>query len=200
MTTNNSPPQTPGPPAPNKRRSSIADLFQPRSSSTTNTNNGTPAFPSAMGTAMQQNRQNPRRMSVSTSLGLSGSPNSQSSPFGSFSRRRDSITSSQDTGSPGNEEAILEDNDNSGQSNTTPTSPFARRVSFGAQAYGNVRSSRGSFSNGIRPSLSPLTEKPSNQSSVSRSASTSTSGKSRGLSSSLRCSSLSHPSHHVAGS
>ncbi|KKY17389.1 hypothetical protein UCRPC4_g05633 [Phaeomoniella chlamydospora] len=53
-----------------------------------------------------------------------------------------------DTGSPGNEEAILEDNDNSGQSNTTPTSPFARRVSFGAQAYGNVRSSRGSFSNG----------------------------------------------------
>ena len=89
------------------------------------------------------------------------------------------MASSQGSGSPNNEEVLMEENEGPNPNNT-PVTPFARRVSFGAQAFGSVRS--GSFSNGTkRPSFTPLAEKPSNQSSVSRSPSTATQGKSRGL-------------------
>jgi len=139
---NSQDPNTPTP-APHRRRSSIADLFQSRNPSTLNTNTGTSAFPS-----MQARQNNTRRMSVSTSLGLSGSPPTQTSPFGtSYGKHRDSISSSQDSGSPNQEEAIFEDNEGPNPNNT-PVSPFARRVSFGAQAFGSVRTGGGSFSNG----------------------------------------------------
>lgn len=181
----NSPPQSPPSPGAHRRRSSIADLFQPRSTGSANSNNsGTPAFPSAMSQALQ-NRSTPnRRVSISTSIGLSGSPTSQNSPFGNFGRRRGSIASSQDSGSPNNEDVLLEENEGPNPANT-PASPFARRVSFGAQAFGSVKSGGGSFSNGTRrPSHSPLTEKPSNTVSKSPPPAT-TPGKSRGLSLSL---------------
>ena len=81
-----------------------------------------------------------RRMSLTT-LGLSGSPNNSTSPFGSYRGRRGSVSASTD------ESAIAEDdsptqNENSG----TPSSPFARRTSFaGAKA---LRDRMGSIGGG----------------------------------------------------
>ncbi|OAX80351.1 hypothetical protein ACJ72_05316 [Emergomyces africanus] len=79
--------------------------------------------------------QQRRRMSITT-LGLSGSPTQQSHPFvGAAPRmRRESISSSVMSGSPTREDAVLEENGNDTPM-TSPTTPFARRVSFGAQAF-----------------------------------------------------------------
>jgi hypothetical protein len=80
-----------------------------------------------------------RRLSVTT-LGLSGSP-TQAASFANGPFRRGSLSSSWSS-SPGNhEDAITEDVDG-----TSPSSPFARRVSFGAQALREART--GSVGNG----------------------------------------------------
>ncbi|PGH01284.1 hypothetical protein GX51_05339 [Blastomyces parvus] len=89
---------------------------------------------SIMSSANAQAQQR-RRMSITT-LGLSGSPTQQSSPFGSApaGMRRGSISSSVISGSPTREGSALEENGNDTPM-TSPTTPFARRVSFGAQAF-----------------------------------------------------------------
>ncbi|KAJ5547046.1 uncharacterized protein N7503_004679 [Penicillium pulvis] len=90
-----------------------------------------------------QTGQGQRRLSITT-LGLSGSP-TQTSAFGNMSLRRGSLSSS--WGSAPNEDAVAEDAEGG-----SPSSPFARRVSFGAQALRDARS--GSIGNGrIPPSL-----------------------------------------------
>ncbi|KAL2834516.1 hypothetical protein BDW59DRAFT_138001 [Aspergillus cavernicola] len=98
-----------------------------------------------------------RRLSITT-LGLSGSP-TQTNPFGSRNFRQSSISSSVGT-SPGNpEEAIAEDGENSPPGGL-PRSPFARRLSFGAQALRDARG--GSIGNGryhLSPPVSPVAGK-----------------------------------------
>jgi hypothetical protein len=92
------------------------------------------------GNNTQANQQ--RRLSITT-LGLSGSP-TQTSTFGSRAFRRGSLSSS--LGSvPNNEDAVAEDTEGSSPG-ATPSSPFARRVSFGAQALREARA--GSIGNG----------------------------------------------------
>ncbi|RAH40795.1 uncharacterized protein BO95DRAFT_288640 [Aspergillus brunneoviolaceus CBS 621.78] len=85
-----------------------------------------------------------RRLSITT-LGLAGSPN-QSSPWGSKSMRHGSISSSVGSGSANLEDAVVEDSESGGPSSAAPHSPFARRLSFGAQALRDARA--GSISNG----------------------------------------------------
>ncbi|KAJ5674845.1 uncharacterized protein N7477_004779 [Penicillium maclennaniae] len=115
------------------RRSSIADLFSKRDSSAN------------QAAANQANQQ--RRLSITT-LGLSGSP-TQASTFGTRGIRRGSFSSS--WGSAPNEDAVAEDLEGS-PPGATPNSPFARRVSFGAQALREART--GSSGNGRYPPAS----------------------------------------------
>ncbi|PYI13202.1 hypothetical protein BO86DRAFT_302596 [Aspergillus japonicus CBS 114.51] len=89
-----------------------------------------------------------RRLSITT-LGLAGSPN-QTSPWGSKSMRHGSISSSVGSGSANLEDAVVEDSESGGPSSAAPHSPFARRLSFGAQALRDARA--GSISNGRYPS------------------------------------------------
>lgn len=112
------------------RRGSIADLFSKRDSSAN------------QAAANQANQQ--RRLSITT-LGLSGSP-TQASTFGNRGIRRGSFSSS--WGSAPNEDAVTEDLEGS-PPGATPHSPFARRVSFGAQALREART--GSIGNGRYP-------------------------------------------------
>lgn len=93
---------------------------------------------SAAATAQPNQR---RRLSLTT-LGLSGSP-TQTSPFGGRIFRRESLSSS--VGSNSFEEAVAEDTEGTSPG-ATPNSPFARRLSFGAQALREVRG--GSLGNG----------------------------------------------------
>ncbi|KAI1759200.1 hypothetical protein GGR53DRAFT_524060 [Hypoxylon sp. FL1150] len=75
-------------------------------------------------------RDQRRRLSITT-LGLSGaSPNSASTPFGI---RRGSIST---TNSDSIDESAVDDEEST---KTGTTSPFARRMSFGAQAMRNLR-------------------------------------------------------------
>ncbi|PYH81400.1 hypothetical protein BO82DRAFT_336076 [Aspergillus uvarum CBS 121591] len=89
-----------------------------------------------------------RRLSITT-LGLAGSPN-QTSPWGSKSMRHGSISSSVESGTANLEDAVAEDSASGGPSSAAPHSPFARRLSFGAQALRDARA--GSISNGRYPS------------------------------------------------
>lgn len=146
-------PQSNSPP-PRVRRSSFAgqtfaDLFGTSRSSVSRPSNQTqnsppqqqqqPVGPISEAAARAQGR----RLSLTT-LGLSGSPNG-SSPFGSFRGHRDSFGSA-NSGSI-DESAIAEDDGpaaNGGGSGSTPSTPFARRMSFGAKAMKDMRA--GSFS------------------------------------------------------
>ncbi|OKL61262.1 hypothetical protein UA08_03925 [Talaromyces atroroseus] len=137
--TSNSPPQ---------RRPSLSDIFSKPNSANMSSATGNSSFPNPITTAAASNAQsNRRRMSITT-LGLSGSP-TQPSPFGSIAGRRESVSSSESF------EDAIDDSDNSPGNN--PTSPFARRVSFGAQALRDVRGGNGT-ANGRYPSSgsSPL--------------------------------------------
>lgn len=118
--------------------STFADLFgagRTRTSGTTtnnnkdSTNNPTSQFPGPITSAAVQAQ---RRVSLST-MGLSTSP-SQSSPY----RRRDSISSAY---SGSIDESAVEDE--LGPSQAQPTTPFARRVSFGAKALRDVQTGGG---------------------------------------------------------
>ncbi|OJD22396.1 hypothetical protein ACJ73_06256 [Blastomyces percursus] len=125
---------------------------------------------SIMSSANTQAQQR-RRMSITT-LGLSGSPTQQSSPFGSApaGMRRGSISSSVISGSPTREDAVLEENGNDTPM-TSPITPFPRRVSFGAQAF---RDRVGSASaNGRYPSGNPAVAE---QRALSTASSTSSTG------------------------
>lgn len=145
---NDSPPNSPT----NRRRPSFAgqtfaDLFgtgRARSATTSeNSTSGNSPPPGQINNpitsaAAQAQR---RRVSVST-LGLAGSP-SQTSPFASY-RRRDSISSA-NSGSI--DESAIED-DGVASSQAAPTTPFGRRMSFGARALRDVKSSTGGSGGG----------------------------------------------------
>lgn len=136
MSDSNSPP--PSPTQSSRRRSSftagsLSELFGRANS--TSAASGTPAYPSSIASAAAQ-VQTRRRMSIST-VGLSGSP-VQTSPLGSRGLRQGSISSSVGSISPGIDESAIEEGDATVPQNT-PASPFARRVSFGAQALREVR-------------------------------------------------------------
>ncbi|THC98706.1 hypothetical protein EYZ11_001840 [Aspergillus tanneri] len=87
-----------------------------------------------------------RRLSITT-LGLSGSP-TQGSSLGGRNPRQGSVSSSAGSNSAVFEDAVMEDSEN-GPPSAAPSSPFARRVSFGAQALRDVRA--GSIGNGRYP-------------------------------------------------
>ena len=144
MSNDNSPQQPP--PSPSARRSSfspgqkISELFG-RSPNTTAA--GTAAYPSPIATAAANAQaQQRRRMSIS-SLGLSGSP-TQPAAFPSGRARQGSVSS----GSPSVDESAIDDGD--AAPITTPSSPFARRMSFGARALWDVKGGPGN-ANGRAP-------------------------------------------------
>jgi len=93
-------------------------------------------FPGPITTAAVQDQR--RRMSITT-LGLSGTSPSNPSPF-PFGGRRGSVSTA---GSDSIDESAIDDDD-TGRS--APTTPFTRRMSFGAQAMRSVRA------NGSSPS------------------------------------------------
>jgi len=187
--TSQSPPRT--------RRSSFAgatfaDLFgtaRPSVSAPRNvpsTGNGdNQQYPGPITNAAAQAQR--RRMSLTT-LGLSGSPTA-TSPFGSYRGRGESIGSA-NSGSI--DESAVEDDFAKDQS--TPTTPFARRMSFGARAMRDIRSggSGGGGVDGSPPQNGRSIPPPAPSSQHARQASTSVpstgtisarDGKGRGLSS-----------------
>lgn len=100
---------------------------------------GSPPFPSPITTAAANAQSNQQRRLSITTLGLSGSP-TQTTPFGTRAMRRESLSSSVGSSSASLEEAVDD------VENTPPNSqasPFARRVSFGAQALREVRGGSG---------------------------------------------------------
>ena len=129
------------------RRSSITsqtftNLFG-RSNSTTGA--PTAPFPGPITSAAAQDQR--RRMSIST-LGLSGTSPTQSSPFG-FAARRGSVSTA---GSESIDENAIDDDDGPARSN--PTTPFVRRMSFGAQALRTVKTGGSPGTTGRSPSYS----------------------------------------------
>lgn len=189
--TSQSPPRT--------RRSSFAgatfaDLFgtgrssvsAPRNVPSTTSGEGQQGqYPGPITNAAAQAQR--RRMSLTT-LGLSGSPTAPS-PFGSYRGRGESIGSA-NSGSI--DESAVEDEFAKDQS--TPTTPFARRMSFGARAMRDIRSggSGGGGVEGSPPQNGRSLPPPAPSSQHARQASTSVpstgtisarDGKGRGLSS-----------------
>lgn len=147
-------------PGDRQRRGSISTFFfgnRPNGSSTANT----PTAPQPIATPAAP----PRRMSIST-LGLSGtSPKQTPGPFFPRDRRASISTAGSDSI---DESAIDDDADMTARS--VPTSPFTRRMSFGAQAM--FSNSRGAAtgtsptSSGRHPPLPSITAKtPHNHSS-----------------------------------
>ncbi|XHG05202.1 hypothetical protein AWENTII_008449 [Aspergillus wentii] len=100
--------------------------------------------PSSVTSAAANAQSNQRRRLSITTLGLSGSP-TQTSPFGGRTLHRGSVSSSVGSTPATIEDSVVEDPDGA-PSNATPNTPFARRMSFGAQALRDARS--GSLSNG----------------------------------------------------
>lgn len=103
-----------------------------------NSTSGSPPtapFPGSVTIAAGQ-EQNRRRMSIST-LGLSGT----SPPISPSLCRRSSISTA---GSDSIDENAIDDEEGPARSN--PTTPFVRRMSFGAQALMNARTSNGGTS------------------------------------------------------
>ena len=94
----------------------------------------TAPFPGPISTAASQDQR--RRMSIST-LGLSGTSPTQTTSF-AFGGRRGSVSTDR---SDSIDESAIEDDDGPGRS-SNPTTPFARRMSFGAQAL-RARSNNG---------------------------------------------------------
>ena len=123
-----------------------------------------------------------------TTLGLSGSPTA-TSPFGSYRGRGESVGS---VNSGSIDESAVEDDFAKDQS--TPNTPFARRMSFGARAMRDIRSggSGGGGVDGSPPQNGRSIPPPAPSSQHARQASTSVpstgtisarDGKGRGLSS-----------------
>ncbi|RMY73987.1 hypothetical protein D0864_10112 [Hortaea werneckii] len=174
------------------RRSSFAgDTFaslfganrqpQPRPAQDSGKDSPPNQYPGPISHAAAQAQQ--RRLSLTT-LGLSGSPSS-TSPFNSHRGTRRESISSANSGSI-DESAVEEDSARDPASGSQPTTPFARRMSFGARALRDVRSPNaggggggGSGQNGNKsPPASTATVKPA-QAGTSLSA---RDAKGRGLS------------------
>ncbi|KAF4309673.1 hypothetical protein GTA08_BOTSDO02963 [Botryosphaeria dothidea] len=166
MSDTNSPPRSP--PPTERRRSSFAgqafaDLFgrQPNGPSPNSNGNSNANYQGPITSAAAQ--ANRRRLSLTT-LGLSGSPN-QPSPFNAMRSRGESVSSA--TSGSFNESPFDDDDTSSSNSppNTAATSPFARRLSFGARALRDVKQGNGSgntSANGrARPNASSKSPTPS---------------------------------------
>jgi hypothetical protein len=121
----------------------FTSIFGGRSISTSGGNGPTAPFPSAITTGTPQDQR--RRMSIST-LGLSGTSPSQTSPF-PFGARRGSVSTA---GSDSINESAIDDDDDPSRSN--PTTPFARRMSFGAQALRRAQPNANPGTSGRTPS------------------------------------------------
>lgn len=154
---NNSPPNGPT----SRRRSSFAgqafaDLFGSRNRSTSiSESNNSPPGPSGQfgsgpitAAAAQANQ---RRLSLST-IGLANSPPTSGGYFGNRGRG-DSVSSSNNVSV--DESAVDEEPASAGTSQ--PTTPFARRVSFGARALRDVKGGGNNGTNG-RVSTSTILE------------------------------------------
>ncbi|CAK7219737.1 hypothetical protein SCUCBS95973_003920 [Sporothrix curviconia] len=143
------------------RRSSVtsaalSSIF--RSNSTSSAATGTPIFPGPItSAAMDQNRR--RRLSVSTTaaLGLSsangGSGSVSAGPSGAmgpnaFAARRASMSTNSSTSDTAFDENAIDDDDAPAGASRTPNTPFARRMSFGAQAMRNLRGPGGTSPGG----------------------------------------------------
>ena len=145
------------------RRSSVtsatlSSIF--RSNSTSSAATGTPIFPGPItSAAIDQSRR--RRLSLSTTaaLGLSsgsgggGSGSLSAGPSGgtgpnSFAARRASMSTNSSTSDTAFDENAIEDDDAPGGASRTPNAPFARRMSFGAQAMRNLRGPGGTSPGG----------------------------------------------------
>lgn len=125
-----------------RRRASITPgaSFSELFSKSGNQSTGTPAHPGPIANAAANAQVGQRRRMSITTLGLSGSP-TQTSPFANRAARQNSLSSSVGSGSPNFEEAVTEEGESENMAPmNTPASPFARRVSFGAQALRDVRS------------------------------------------------------------
>lgn len=174
------------------RRSSFAgqtfaDLFGTGRSNTqrTSTDNGannsppTPQLPGPISQAAAQAQR--RRLSV-TALGVGG-VSASTSPYGSYrGLRRDSISSA-NSGSI--DESAIEDDAAPG-AGTTPSTPFARRMSFGARALRDVRTSSGGGGGGANTGQNGTKSPPASNTTASAKAQNGTissrDGKGRGLS------------------
>lgn len=121
---------------------SFGEFFSKPNNSNMNNSTNSSSFPNPITTAAAATAQSGRRRMSITTLGLSGSP-TQPSPFGAYAGRRESLSSSESY------EDAVDDTEHSPANN--PTSPLARRVSFGAQALRDVRGGSGS-GNGRYPS------------------------------------------------
>lgn len=122
---------------------SFSELFSSKSGPSNNQAAGTPAHPGPIANAAANAQVGQRRRMSITTLGLSGSP-TQTSPFANRAARQGSLSSSVGSGSPNFEEAVMEEGESENMPPmNTPASPFARRVSFGAQALRDVRSGSG---------------------------------------------------------
>lgn len=115
----------------------------------------TQQYPGSISSAAAQAQR--RRLSLTT-LGLSGSPN-QTSPFGSYHNRRDSYVSGT---SDAIDESAIEDEPGASQ-----TTPFGRRMSFGAKALRDVRT--GGTSPGQNGTSKPSTVAESSNGSTAKS-------------------------------
>ena len=150
MSNEGSPPPTPT--SPSTRRSSFSpgQLFGRASNAG---NGGVAAYPTPVSTAAanaQAQTQQRRRLSIS-SLGLSGSP-TQASAFANMRARQGSISSGVSNSTSIDENAIEEGE--GGPLSSSPTSPFARRMSSGARA---LRDSRTGNANGRASTISVTT-------------------------------------------
>ncbi|KAL8971577.1 MAG: hypothetical protein Q9183_000992 [Haloplaca sp. 2 TL-2023] len=136
MTNENSPPPTPQ--SPSARRASFSPGQFFGRGSTSGNNGGTSAYPTPIATAAANAQAQQRRRLSITSLGLSGSPTQTSA----FARARQGSLSSAASHNTSLEESAIEEGDAAAMS-TSPTSPFARRMSSGARAMREVRNSSG---------------------------------------------------------
>lgn len=97
--------------------------------------NGTSAYPGPIATAAANAQAQQRRRTSIASLGTAGSP-TQTSAFSNLRNRQSSLGSGSSPSTSINESAVEEGD---AEPNTSPTSPFARRMSFGAKALRDVR-------------------------------------------------------------
>lgn len=106
--------------------------------------NGTPAYPGPIATAAANAQAQQRRRTSIASLGMAGSP-TQTSAFTNMRNRQSSFGSGSSPSSSINESAVEEGD---AEPNTSPTSQFARRMSFGAKALRDVRTGGTGNANG----------------------------------------------------
>ncbi|CZR51149.1 uncharacterized protein PAC_01024 [Phialocephala subalpina] len=128
----------------NRRGSFTSQTFNNIFGRSNSTSGGpTAPFPGPITTAAAQDQR--RRMSITT-LGLSGTSPTQNTPF-AFGARRGSVSTA---GSESFDENAIDDDEGPGRSQ--PTTPFTRRVSFGAQALRSVRGAGSPGTSGRTPS------------------------------------------------